>query len=40
MSTPWSNIYIIHIYPNDKERRESLWIEALQTLNPYGLNFK
>ena len=31
---------IDHFDPSDKERRESFWIETLQTMYPYGLNFK
>ena len=31
---------IDHCERNDKERRESFWTETLQTMHPYGLNFK
>ena len=31
---------IVYCDPNDKERRESFWIETFQTMHPYGLNFK
>ena len=29
-----------HCDPNDKERRESLWIETRQTMHLFGLSFK
>ena len=31
---------IDHCDPNDKERRESIKIEKLKTMHPYGLKFK
>ena len=31
---------IDHCDPNDKERRESYWIETLETSYPKGLNYK
>ena len=31
---------IDHCDPNDKERRESFWIEILETAYPKGLNYK
>ena len=31
---------IDHCDPNDKEIRESFWIETFQTMHPYGLNFE